>query len=60
MQILFKGNSNLLDRNFVGIDNNIEFLTISQNRKEEIENANVREIFMNKIPDIMKICDNYS
>jgi len=35
--------ANLINRNFIGIDQEIEFLELSQNRKIEIENNDVSE-----------------
>ena len=44
--------ANLLNRKFVGIDNDKDFLTLSKSRKIEIENISVRSQFKMKIKDI--------
>ncbi|GIM49779.1 hypothetical protein CAPN003_12310 [Capnocytophaga stomatis] len=41
--------SNLFDRNFIGIDKEKNFLKLSKNRREEIENPNVRNQILHKI-----------
>ena len=44
--------ANLLNRKFVGIDNDKDFLALSKSRKIEIENISVRSQFKMKIKDI--------
>ena len=44
--------ANLANRRFLGIDQEEEFLTISKNRKIEIENLNSRYEYQNKIFDL--------
>jgi len=44
--------ANLLNRRFVGIDNNLEYLEISKNRKLEIENQLVSEKYKTFISDL--------
>jgi site-specific DNA-methyltransferase (adenine-specific) len=41
--------ANLANRRFLGIDNEIEFLKISKNRKVEIENEQTAELYRDKI-----------
>jgi site-specific DNA-methyltransferase (adenine-specific) len=41
--------ANLLNRRFVGIDKELEFLEISKNRKLEINNSSIRENYKTKI-----------
>lgn len=44
--------ANLLDRNFLGIEKELEYLLISKHRKEEIENISVFSDYLKKIKDI--------
>lgn len=44
--------ANLLDRKFLGIDKSLEYLSISQHRKEEIEDISVFSKYRKKIKDI--------
>lgn len=45
--------ANLVNRRFLGIDQEETFLNISQNRKIEIENPKVAEFYKNKIADFI-------
>lgn len=44
--------ANLLDRRFLGIDQNLEYLSISQYRKEEIENISVFSDYRKNLKDL--------
>lgn len=44
--------ANLLNRKYLGIDKEREYLTISENRKHEIENLEMAERYTDKIQDI--------
>lgn len=44
--------ANLLNRKYLGIDKEREYLTISENRKHEIENLEMAEHYTDKIQDI--------
>ena len=46
--------ANLLERNFLGIDNELEFLEISKARKVELEKEGVRDLYKSKINDFSK------
>lgn len=46
--------ANLLDRRFLGIEREKEFVTISKARREEIENIKNYVSYRNKITDIVK------
>lgn len=46
--------ANLLDRRFLGIEREEEFVAISKARREEIENIKNYVCFRNKITDIVK------
>ena len=41
--------SSLLDRRFLGIDKEIEFLELSKKRREEIDDAQIREEYKKRI-----------
>lgn len=41
--------ANLLNRRFLGIDQELDFLEISKNRKLEIENKNIADIYKQKL-----------
>lgn len=49
--------SNLLDRRFLGIEREEEFVAMSKARREEIENINNYVTFRGKIADIVKAED---
>lgn len=49
--------ANLLNRNFIGIDNSSEYLDMSICRYEEIQDKKKRGVFSSKIPDINKMND---
>lgn len=49
--------ANLLNRNFIGIDNSSEYLDMSICRYEEIQDKKKRGAFRSKIPDIKKMND---
>lgn len=51
--------ANLLGRNFLGIDKNKEFLDISKNRREEINNILKRKIYLNKLQIYQKFNEEY-
>lgn len=46
--------ANLLNRGFVGIDKELDFLEISKARKKELENEHTRKIFLNKLKGFSK------
>jgi len=50
--------ANLLNRNFVGVDNDLDFLKISKNRKLEIDIPSQKEILTKKIPDLVTSMSN--
>lgn len=51
--------ANLLGRNFLGIDKNKEFLDISKNRREEINNILKRKIYLNKLQIYQQFNEEY-
>ena len=57
--------ANLFGRRFLGIDQDSEYLVISQNRKEEIENKKTFETYLSKLNGLLNLndiakCDNNS
>ena len=44
--------ANLLNRRFLGIDNELEFLEMAKARREELENPDIRKSYSSKIKDI--------
>jgi site-specific DNA-methyltransferase (adenine-specific) len=46
--------ANLLNRRFIGIDKELEFLGVSKNRKQEIENPSITEIYKEKIAGFIR------
>ncbi|MFA6368046.1 MAG: site-specific DNA-methyltransferase, partial [Bacteroidales bacterium] len=51
--------ANLYNRRFLGIDKEKEFLEISRNRKIEIEDKKIVDLFKNKIKGIKLNNDEY-
>jgi site-specific DNA-methyltransferase (adenine-specific) len=47
--------ANLLGRRFLGIEQEEEFIKISKNRREEIENFNIFQHYYHKIKDLKSI-----
>ena len=50
--------ANLLGRKFLGIDKDSEYLTISKNRKQEIENPAILSLYQTKIKDLGVVIQN--
>jgi site-specific DNA-methyltransferase (adenine-specific) len=46
--------ASLLNRNYLGIDKENEFLEMSKKRREEIEDDTIREDYLNKINPILQ------
>ena len=44
--------ANLLDRRYLGIDQEQKYLEISKNRREELENQQTYQMYRSKIKDI--------
>lgn len=45
--------ANLLNRRFLGIDNEVPFLEMAKARREELENPDIRKAYASKIKDIV-------
>ena len=50
--------ANLLGRKFLGLDKDSEYLTISKNRKQEIENPTILSLYRTKIKDLGVVIHN--
>ena len=50
--------ANLLDRRFLGIEQDENYTAISKSRREEIENIETFYSYRHKIPDLVKAEDN--
>lgn len=49
--------ANLIDRRFLGIEKELEFVEMSKNRREEIENYKTFSLYRSKIKDIAKVSE---
>ena len=50
--------ANLLERRYLGIEQEEKFAAIGKARREEIDNQHTYTLYRNKIPDIVKSADN--
>ncbi|MEE0882946.1 MAG: site-specific DNA-methyltransferase [Bacteroidales bacterium] len=52
--------ANLLGRRFLGIEQEEDFIKISKNRREELENFNIFQTYRSKIKDLQSVCASYT